>query len=118
MGVILCVGYGVPAQADELLPFWSNPLTLNIPMLHAAPYRVFSLSDPNRVVVDIKEHVWPDGTVDDLDTGTHVSSARVGLFTPAWSRMVLDLATPLRLSVAKLNTGADGYQLTLTFKTT
>lgn len=61
-----------------------------------APYRIFTLEDPYRVVIDLPELNWafkapkpPDGVV---------SAVRFGLFQPGRSRMVLDLSGPARVA--------------------
>ena len=58
------------------------------------PYRIFTLEQPYRVVIDLPEIDWrfsaptpPDGVV---------KAARFGLFQPGRSRMVLDLNAPAR----------------------
>ncbi|HMB75462.1 MAG TPA: N-acetylmuramoyl-L-alanine amidase, partial [Kiloniellaceae bacterium] len=57
------------------------------------PYRVFTLADPFRVVIDLPKITWPDaGTVPQL-TGV-VEALRFGSFEPGTSRVVLDVAQP------------------------
>ncbi len=61
-----------------------------------APYRVFTLENPYRVVIDLPEVNWrfsapkpPSGAI---------SAVRFGLFQPGRSRMVLDLKGPARVA--------------------
>lgn len=67
---------------------------LQIGLDREVPYRVFTLSKPDRLVVDFQEVVWTDFDPALYVALDNVIGARVGLFEPGWSRMVLDLAAP------------------------
>lgn len=61
------------------------------------PYRVFTLPDPFRVVLDLPEVDWslPDGR---QPSGRGlISDLRFGLFAPGTSRVVLDVKRPVHL---------------------
>jgi N-acetylmuramoyl-L-alanine amidase len=64
------------------------------------PYRVFTLDDPARLVLDLEaadlETVDPS-VFNDTDM---IAEVRTGPFRPGWSRMILDLAGPLALDQA------------------
>ena len=61
------------------------------------PYRVFTLPDPFRVVLDLPEVEWnlPDGRQPRV-RGL-ISDLRFGLFAPGTSRVVLDMKRPVHL---------------------
>jgi N-acetylmuramoyl-L-alanine amidase len=59
------------------------------------PYRVFTLDDPRRMVIDFSEVDWGNATARALDQSDNISGLRMGLLRPGWSRMVLDLARPM-----------------------
>ncbi len=61
------------------------------------PYRVFTLPDPFRVVVDLPEVAWslPQG-YEPKPTGL-ITGLRFGLFAPGTSRVVLDISGPALL---------------------
>lgn len=61
----------------------------------ASSWRVFSLPDPYRVVIDLEEVEWPAAPA--RLAGGYVSALRHGLFTPGTSRVVLDLDRPARV---------------------
>lgn len=61
-----------------------------------APFRIFTLENPYRVVVDLPELDWR--TQAPKPPAGLVSRVRFGLFQPGRSRMVLDLAEPARVS--------------------
>jgi N-acetylmuramoyl-L-alanine amidase len=78
-------------------------LTLSQPV----PWRVFTLDDPRRLILDFAEVDWAGAAI--LNDSGSVAEARVGVIQPGWSRMVLDLAVPLSVADASLDTrGADG----------
>lgn len=61
------------------------------------PYSLFSLADPDRLVIDLPELDWQDH-----DKGSNISSGlmvgyRVGLFKSGVSRLVFDLKEPIKL---------------------
>ncbi|HSR71982.1 MAG TPA: AMIN domain-containing protein, partial [Kiloniellales bacterium] len=64
--------------------------------LSEAPrYRVFTLPDPFRVVIDLPELVWaPEAQSRFVDGKGAVSAMRFGLFAPGTSRVVLDMTGP------------------------
>lgn len=110
MALILLFSFASRAEAqvatlDAARSGWHNPLgkgqVMTLALSHAMPYRVFSLTEPDRIVVDIADLDW--GHVD-ADLFLHrkwVSAARVGLFAPGWSRLVLDLDQPIALIAAE-----------------
>ncbi len=66
--------------------------------LSEAPrYRVFTLPDPFRVVIDLPELNWrPRGDLPGGD-GAMITAMRFGLFAPGTSRVVLDMRGPVRI---------------------
>jgi len=66
------------------------------------PWRVFTLDDPRRLVVDFREVDWGGVYSLSADDTERVSAVRFGQYQPGWSRMVVDLAAPLGLSSADM----------------
>ncbi len=64
-------------------------------------YRVFMLSDPYRVVIDLPEIDWRASAVDGYATGL-IRGLRYGLFSADVSRVVLDVAGPVAVERAFL----------------
>lgn len=62
------------------------------------PYRVFTLANPYRVVVDLPEVDWklPTSAGEKVSAGV-ISSYRFGLFQPGNSRLVIDIDRPVKL---------------------
>ncbi|MSP43061.1 MAG: AMIN domain-containing protein [Alphaproteobacteria bacterium] len=64
----------------------------------AMPYSIFSLADPYRIVIDLPEVAWAAKSRSASSHAGLVSGYRFGLFQPANSRLVLDLARPARIT--------------------
>ncbi len=60
-------------------------------------YRVFTLPDPFRVVIDLPEFSWTLPPLQTPRSGGLVVAMRHGLFAPGTSRIVLDASKPVRL---------------------
>jgi N-acetylmuramoyl-L-alanine amidase len=75
-------------------------MTLSQPV----PWRVFTLDDPWRLILDFAEVDWSGANMTN-DSG-RVAEARTGIFQPGWSRLVADLSEPVGVVSAGLQTGA------------
>lgn len=64
------------------------------------PFRVFTLTEPMRLVIDFREVDWRGVGADTLLQGQKVRDVRFGTLRPGWSRMVADLAEPLAVKLA------------------
>ncbi len=67
------------------------------------PYRVFTLDQPMRLVLDFREVDWGAADAATLLTPGQASAVRFGVFRPGWSRMVVDLQHPLILKSAAMS---------------
>ena len=68
---------------------------IGLSLSQGVPYRVFTLDDPRRLVLDFREVDWRGLDAATLNRSEKVLDLRVGGFRPGWSRMVLDLSEPL-----------------------
>ncbi|WP_066709425.1 N-acetylmuramoyl-L-alanine amidase [Celeribacter ethanolicus] len=90
-----------------------DSLEMMLRLSQPVPFRIFTLDDPRRMVVDFSEVDWTGFDTEAFDTAEGVSGLRVGGFTPGWSRMVLDLAKPYALVHAEMSRDDKGAVLTL-----
>lgn len=81
---------------------------LTLALSQPVPWRVFTLDDPRRLVLDLSDVTWGAGPA---ETSAHVTDLRTGTFRPGWSRLVLDLAAPLTIDQAELATTDHGATL-------
>jgi N-acetylmuramoyl-L-alanine amidase len=78
-------------------------------------FRVFTLANPNRVVIDLPEVLWRLAAADKPSGAGVVRSYRYGLFRPGDSRFVIDLNAPVRAAdpVILPPEGGNGYRVVL-----
>lgn len=93
---------GQPTVLDVRLGVHPDMTRVVLDLSEAPGYRVFTLADPYRVVVDLSEVGWrlSDGQVP-AGRGL-VQALRYGLFAPGTSRVVLDLSGPTRVRNVQL----------------
>jgi N-acetylmuramoyl-L-alanine amidase len=77
------------------------------------PWRVFTLADPLRLVLDFREVDWRGARPEDLIDGRPASDVRFGALRPGWSRMVVDLVAPMAIEEAGMAVGAADGTATL-----
>ena len=75
---------------------------LRLDLSQGVPWRIFTLSAPNRLVVDFREVDWQGADSAALDASDRVEALRVGAFRPGWSRLVAELSEPMLLDEAEL----------------
>lgn len=96
-----------------LASHWRS-LDLTIEMTRPVPWRVFTLDEPRRLVVDFSELDWAGIDREAvLYESDKISDLRAGLYRPGWTRLVLDLAEPLAVVETGMVTNADGAVLKL-----
>ena len=88
-------------------------LAIDLHITQAVPYRVFTLDDPRRLVVDFREVNWGGGAAAALLSGSNASAVRFGQFRPGWSRMVVDLAAPMSVQAAGMLTDPNDGEATV-----
>lgn len=76
---------------------------LTLALTQAVPYRVFTLADPNRVVLEFREVTIADG-LGSLARSTFIEDVTEGAAPRGWSRLVVTLATPMQVNEAGLET--------------
>lgn len=95
-------------------------MNITLGLSQVVPYRVFTLDAPARLVVDFREVDWRGVDQTQLDQAETASDIRFGVFQPGWSRLVVDLAKPVILETAEMQSSQiDGTaNLILKFSTT
>ncbi|MCB1336504.1 MAG: N-acetylmuramoyl-L-alanine amidase [Maritimibacter sp.] len=77
------------------------------------PWRVFTLDDPWRVVLDFSEVDWTGAASAVPDDNTRVDEIATGIFRPGWSRMVIALNRPMAVEAAGMETTDAGARVAL-----
>lgn len=93
-------------------------LGITLALSQTVPYRVFTLDDPMRLIVDFQEVDFGGLIPADLWRPGLASDVSFGVLRPGWSRLVVTLAQPLQVAQAGLavdaKTGAAVLSLQLT----
>ena len=89
---------------------------LRLEISQGVPWRVFTLTNPNRLVMDFREVQWGEVDPNSLNASDRISSVRMGAYRPGWSRLVADLAEPMRVQTAELATDASDGGATITVR--
>jgi N-acetylmuramoyl-L-alanine amidase len=77
------------------------------------PYRVFTLDDPRRLVLDVEGASFAGLDAAAVLSGDRATDVRFGPLRPGWSRMVVDLAEPLVIAEAGMVRTDAGADLTI-----
>ncbi|MEM7489603.1 MAG: N-acetylmuramoyl-L-alanine amidase [Pseudomonadota bacterium] len=83
-------------------------LDLTVPVSQPVPWRVFTMSDPPRLVLDTSEVDWTALAPADLPDGVELRTGRVA---PGWTRLVLALDGPVSVERAWLDSSAPAIRV-------
>ncbi len=84
---------------------WFGRVTLRLALSQGVPFRVFTLDEPRRLVLDFREADFSGVKAADLlAVDAPIASVRFGRFRPGWSRLVADLSEPLVPDEVGMNT--------------
>jgi N-acetylmuramoyl-L-alanine amidase len=70
----------------------------NLALSQGVPFRIFTLSQPDRVVLDFREVDWGNLQSERILQSDQITSLRFGVYRPGWSRMVAELERPMAVS--------------------
>lgn len=76
---------------------------IQLGLSQGVPYRLFTLDEPARLVLDFQEVDWTGLNADEFLTGEAITSVQFGTYVPGWSRMVLELSGPMAVGAAELD---------------
>ncbi len=79
---------------------------LRLEISQGVPWRLFTLTNPNRLVMDFREVQWGEVDPDGLNASDRIVAVRLGAYRPGWSRLVADFAEPMMIESAELTTDA------------
>lgn len=86
----------IDAASSGLEQDWFGRTTLRLELTHGVPFRVFTLDDPARLVLDFRDLTWEGITPEHiLGDVTGIDAVRFGAFQTGWSRLVADMTRPM-----------------------
>ncbi len=91
---------------------------VDLGLSQGVPYRIFTLRDPYRMVMDFQEVDWSGLNSSDFLQSELISGVRFGAYVPGWSRLVLELGAPMAVDTAemKIDPNSGTAMLTLNLK--
>jgi N-acetylmuramoyl-L-alanine amidase len=96
----------------------SGDVDVVLKLTQAVPYRVFRLDEPARLVLDFREVQFSGLRSTDLINTTAITGLRHGLFRPGWSRLVLEMAAPLKVHQVEMETDVNEGDATIRVRLT
>lgn len=88
-------------------------VSVELDMSQGVPWRLFTLDEPRRLVLDFREVDWTGADATDMDQSDSVAGLRMGPFQSGWSRMVIDLSEPLAVDSAAMRVDRESGQARL-----
>ncbi|HMQ94569.1 MAG TPA: N-acetylmuramoyl-L-alanine amidase [Amaricoccus sp.] len=105
----------VQAAPGEVLrvesSFFGRTLTLRLNLAEAVPYRVFTLDDPRRLIVEVAAEGWLEPALLGRAWPRAIGGIRAGASHDGWVRLAVDLGKPLALETAQLRRTAEGAEI-------
>jgi len=92
----------VDLQSSEISDQGRKAMKIDLALSQGVPWRIFTLDDPRRLVIDFREIDWTGVTGDALLNSNKIADVRVGGFRPGWSRLVADLKSPMAIETAAM----------------
>lgn len=100
------------AARSSLREGWfGRSLVVEIALDRPVPFRVFTLDDPPRLVLDFSGLDWVGFDPRDIRRDGGDAPVRVGRIGPGWSRLVVDLDGPQALETAEMRPDGAGVRL-------
>ena len=79
-----------------------HDVRITLGLSQGVPYRLFTLTEPMRLVLDFQEVDWTGLNVGDFLDSRRILRARYGTYVPGWTRMVLELDQPMQVAQAAM----------------
>ena len=77
-------------------------ITVQLYLSQGVPYRVYLLDDPRRMILEFNRLDFSGFAVGNFDQSDAITGVRYGQLQDGWSRMVFDLAQPVRIAQSGL----------------
>ncbi|NOX74340.1 MAG: N-acetylmuramoyl-L-alanine amidase [Alphaproteobacteria bacterium] len=123
-GLVLVIPFAAPAQQLQALARLeldgssvtarqSGDVDIVLKLTQGVPYRVMTLDKPRRLVIDFQEVRFGALKRNALVRTNQIKDIRFGLFRPGWSRLVLEMALPLKVAEVSMQTSASAGSATI-----
>ncbi len=92
----------IDATQSRITAQGKNDVRLQLALSQGVPYRLFTLADPPRLVMDFQEVDWRGLDAATLKATDRISQVQFGTYVPGWSRLVAELAQPMQVQTSEL----------------
>jgi len=92
----------VNGEASAITDRLFGGVNVELALTQAIPFRVFTLSNPNRMILDFRELEWSSAEAALIDQSEKVDDLRFGVFQPGWTRLVMPISEPLLIKNAEM----------------
>lgn len=86
--------------AQSAITAKGDRVQIDLQLSQGVPYRLFTLNNPPRLVLDFQEVDWSGLDRETLLTTERIKQVQFGTYVPGWSRMVADLGAPMQVKTA------------------
>jgi len=93
----------IDAAQSQIISLGDDGVRIDLSFSQGVPYRLFTLNDPPRLVLDFQEVDWSGLDGDSLLATDRISQVRFGTYVPGWSRLVVDLGQPMAVQSSELS---------------
>ncbi len=93
----------VDPEGSRIADTGRDGVQIDLHLSQGVPYRLFTLDNPPRLVLDFQEVDWTGLEPGQALSGDRVSKLMFGTYVPGWSRMVLELAIPMAVTSAHMS---------------
>lgn len=117
-------GMGAAQEAVRLLAAGSavedrwRGIEVTLELGAVVPWRVFTLDEPRRLVVDLRGVAWEGAEPGTRLLGDNATEVRFGPVRGGWSRLVVELGRPMEVTEAGLRAEGEGARLRLILEAT
>ena len=92
----------IQPDQSRIVDIGRTGVRIDIGLSQGVPYRIFTLRDPYRMVLDFQEVDWSGLNAGDFLQSERISGAQFGAYVPGWSRLVLELGAPMAVDTADM----------------
>ena len=85
----------------------SDSVQVDLRLSQGVPFRVFTLSRPDRLVIDFREVDWTGLTSETLLQSQKIVEVRFGSYRPGWSRLVAQMTQPMAVAGVAMTIAAE-----------
>jgi len=93
----------IDAIQSQIVSHGPDGVRIDLSFSQGVPYRLFTLNDPPRLVLDFQEVDWSGLATDTLLATDRISQVQFGTYVPGWSRLVADLGQPMSVRSSELS---------------